>query len=126
MRNFTVFASLHCYYSCFPSLQHKKTLCLALTQTNFDYSVASWYPAIPKLAKERLQIVQNKLIRFMLNLGPRDHVGKEQLTTLGLLSADGKAKQIRLHNAHKVYNEKAVEERKGKVSWIARGKGIEG
>ncbi len=63
----------------------------------------SWYPAVPKLAKKKLQIVQNKLIRFMLNLGPRDHAEIEQLNELGLLNVDDRTKQIRLHNAHKVF-----------------------
>ncbi len=80
----------------------KKNLCLALTQCNFDYSVSSWYPAMSQTAKKKLQVVQNKLIRFMLNLGPSDHVGIEQLNTLSLLNVD-KAEQLRLHNAHKVF-----------------------
>ncbi len=66
----------------------KRSLCLALTQCNFDYSVSSWYPAMSQTAKKKLQVVLNKLIRFMFNLGPSDHVGIEQLNTLGLLNVD--------------------------------------
>ncbi len=43
----------------------------------------------------------------MLNLGPRDHVGTEQLNTLGLLNVEDRAKQLRQHNAHKVCYEEA-------------------
>ncbi len=86
---------------CLPTAT-KKTLCPALTQCNFDCSVSSWYPSMSQTAKKKLQ---NKLIRFMLNLGPRDHIGTEQLNTLGLLKVEDKAKQIRLHNFHKVYYE---------------------
>ncbi len=50
--------------------------------------------------KKKLQVVQNKLIRFMLNLGPSDHVGIEQLNTLGLLNV---VDRVRLHNAQKVF-----------------------
>ncbi len=89
---------------CLPTAT-KKTLCLALTQCNFDYAVSSWYPSMSQTAKKKLQVVQNKIIRFMLNLGPRDHVGTEELNTLGLLNVEDRAKQIRLHNAHKVYYE---------------------
>ncbi len=87
----------------------KKTLCLALTQCHCDYSVSSWYPAMSQTAKKKLQVVQNKLIRFMLNLGPRDHVGIEQLNTLGLLNVADRAKQLPLHNAHKVFYKQAPE-----------------
>ncbi len=71
----------------------KTTLCLALTQCKLDYSVSSWYPAMSQIAKRKLQVGQNKLIRFMLNQGPRDHVGIEKLNILGLLNIDDRAKQ---------------------------------
>ncbi len=55
---------------CLPTAT-KKTLCLALTQCNFDYAVSSWYSSLSQAAKKKLQVVQNKIIRFILNLGPR-------------------------------------------------------
>ncbi len=88
---------------------NKEILCLALTQCNCDYSVSSWYPAMFQTAKRKLQVVQNKLIRFILNLGPRNHVGIEQLNIFGLLKVDDRAKQLRLHNAHKVFYKLAPE-----------------
>ncbi len=57
--------------------------------------------------KKKIQVVQNKLIRFMLNLGPSYHVGIEQLNTLGLLNVDDRAQQLRLHNTHKVFYKQA-------------------
>ncbi len=51
---------------CLPTAT-KTTLCLALTQCNSDYSVSSWYPAMSQIAKRKLQVGQNKIIRFMLN-----------------------------------------------------------
>ncbi len=93
---------------CLPTAT-KKTLCLALTQRNFDYSVSSWYPAMSQMAKTKIQVVQNKLIRFMLNLGSKDHVGIEQLNTLGLLNVNDRTKQSRLRNAHKVFYKQAPE-----------------
>ncbi len=43
----------------------------------------------------------------MVNLGPSDHVGIEQLNTLGLLNVVDRAEQLRLHNAHKVFYKQA-------------------
>ncbi len=63
--------------------------------------------SMSQTAKKKLQVVQNKLIRFMLNLGTSDHVGIEQLNTLGLLNVDDRAEQLRLHNAHKVFYKQA-------------------
>ncbi len=85
----------------------KKNLCLALTQCNFEYDVPSWYPIYVTNSQEKLQVAQNKLMRFMLNLGPSDHVGIERLTTLGLLNVDDGADELRLHNAHKIFYKQA-------------------
>ncbi len=71
-----------------------------------DYSVSSWYPSMSQTAKKKLQVVQNKLIRFMFNLGPRDHV---ELNTLSLLNVGDRAKQIGQHSAHKAYYEQAPQ-----------------
>ncbi len=63
--------------------------------------------AMSQTAKKKLQVVQNKLIRFMLNLGPSDNTGIKQLNTLGLLNVDDRAEQLRLHNAHKGFYKQA-------------------
>ncbi len=87
----------------------KKNLCLALTQCNFGYLYPPGILAMSKTAKKKLQLVQNKVIRLMLSLGPREHAGTEQLNTLGLLNVDDRAKQITLHNAHKVFCKQAPQ-----------------
>jgi hypothetical protein len=45
----------------------RKTLSTALIQCYFDYSFSSWYSGLTK----KLQILQNKVVRFVLGLGPR-------------------------------------------------------
>jgi hypothetical protein len=45
----------------------RKTLSTALIQCYFDYSCSSWYSGLTK----KLQILQNKVVRFVLGLGPR-------------------------------------------------------
>ena len=44
----------------------KKLLVSALIQCHFDYACTSWYSGLTK--KSRLQVAQNKVIRFMFNL----------------------------------------------------------
>ena len=56
----------------------RKTLCSALIQCYFDYSSSSWYSGINKTLKKKLQIMQNKIIRFILKLDNRAHIGCEQ------------------------------------------------
>ncbi len=47
---------------CFPTAL-KKTLCQSLIQSHVDYAISSWYTAMSKVAKNKLQIIQNKMIR---------------------------------------------------------------
>ncbi len=58
-------------------------------------------------AKNKLQILQNKMIRFMLDLGPRTHITEEHMAELNILRIPGRVKQLRLNTAHKIYYNKA-------------------
>ncbi len=51
----------------------KKTLCQLLVQSHVVYAISSWYAAMSQKAKNKLQIIQNKMIRFILDLGPRTY-----------------------------------------------------
>ena len=54
-------------------LKTEKLLVSALIQCQFYYACTSWYCGLTKRSQPRLQVAQNKVIRFMLNL-PLDHV----------------------------------------------------
>ncbi len=45
----------------------KKTLCQSLVQSHVDYAISSWYAAMSQKAKTKLQILQNKMVRFILD-----------------------------------------------------------
>ena len=50
----------------------RKTLSTALIQCYFDYSCSSWYSGLGSGLTKKLQILQNvKVVRFVLDLGPR-------------------------------------------------------
>ena len=61
------------------NLEVRKTLCTALVQCSFDYSCCSWYPGINETFKKKLQVMQNKMIRFILRLDNRAHIGNDEL-----------------------------------------------
>ena len=46
--------------------------------------------------KDKLQVAQNRLIRVVLGLTSRDHVGKLQFQQLGWLPLEAKAVQLQL------------------------------
>ncbi len=58
-------------------------------------------------AKNKLQILQNKMIRFMLGLEQRMHITEEHMKELNVLRIPNKVKQLRLKTAHKMFYNKA-------------------
>ncbi len=86
---------------------NKKTLCQALVQCHLDYAISSWNSAMTQRAKNKLQIVQNKRMRFILDLEPRTHLMVDHMTDLNMLRVPERAKQLRLNTTHKIYYKQA-------------------
>ncbi len=81
----------------------KRTLCQSLVQCHLDYGVSSWYAALTQITKRKLQILQNKMVIFILDLAPRTHLTVDHMKELNLLRVSDKAKQLRLNNAYKIF-----------------------
>ena len=81
----------------------RKTLCSALIQCHFDYSCSSWYASLNKGLKQKLQIMQNKIIRYILNLDSRAHIGCNEHEKVNLLNVSDRVKQLKLNHAHKIW-----------------------
>ena len=60
----------------------KKLLVSALIQCHYDYACSSCYLGLTKQTKQRLQITQNKIIKIVLNLSPRSHIGANEFQEL--------------------------------------------
>ena len=63
----------------------KRLLCNALIQPHFDFACAAWYPCLNKNFKNKIQVAQNKCIRFCLNLGNRSHIGANEFEAINWL-----------------------------------------
>ena len=86
------------------NMKSRKTLCFALIQCHFDYSSSSWYSGINKGLKLRLQIMQNKMIRYILNLDSRSHIGCSEFEKLNMLNVCDRVKQNKLNHVYKIFN----------------------
>ena len=80
----------------------RKTLCSALIQCLFDYLCSSWYPGINKELKDKLRVAQNRMIRFILKLDNRAHIGNEELEKSGFLKVNDRVKQLKLGHVFKI------------------------
>ena len=80
----------------------KRLLVNSLIQCHFDYASSAWFLGLSQQLKGKLQVAQNRLVRFILGLPPRSHIGREELTSVGWLPVKDKVNLTILTHVHKV------------------------
>ena len=86
----------------FLNTKSRKTLCSALIQCYFDYSCSSWFSALPVHLKNKLQIMQNKMVRFILAKDSRAHIGQKELDIAGFLNVKDRVSQLKLNHVYRI------------------------
>ena len=71
----------------------RRLLCNATIQLNIDYASIKWYPNLTKKLKDKLQVAQNKCIKFCLKLQCREHISNEHFHKLNWLPINQSFKQ---------------------------------
>ena len=71
----------------------RRLLCNSLIQPHFDYACSSWYPFLTQNLKNKIQIMQNKCIRFCLKLDSMSHIGKNELEKINWLNTYDRYRQ---------------------------------
>ena len=84
------------------NLHTKRLLVMSLIQCHFDYACSFWYTGSSQLLQNRLQTTQNKIIRLVLKMGPRSHIGPDVFKSLGWLHVSKRVDQIILSNIYKI------------------------
>ena len=90
----------------FLSPQLRRLLCKALTQPHFDYACSVWYHNLNKKFKTKLQTLQNKCVRFCLQLDHRAHVGITEFKKINWLPVDYRFRQVIAANVFKFFDDK--------------------
>ena len=80
----------------------RKILCSALIQPYMDYCSSSWYSALTVSAKERLCIIQRKMVRFIHNADYRQHIGKKDLQDLKWLLVPDRVTFFRMMHVFRI------------------------
>ena len=70
-----------------------RLLCNAFIQRRCDYACTGWYPNLSKKLKDKLQVTQNKCIRFCLKLQSREHISNEHFHKLNWLPINQRFQQ---------------------------------
>ena len=84
----------------------RRLLCNALIQPHFDYACTAWYPNLSKKLKDKLQVTQNKCIRFCLKLQSREHISNEHFHKLNWLPINQRFQQCVTSTAFKFVQNK--------------------
>lgn len=84
----------------------RKTLCNALVQCHLDYASSSWYCGLTMKSKNRLQVAQNKIVRFINNFHCRTSLSVASFADLGFLNVEQRCRQLRLNHVHKIFYDK--------------------
>ena len=80
----------------------KKLLVAALIQCHYDYACTAWYSGLTKKFKQKLQVSQNKIIRFLLNAPVRTHIGAEEFKQVNMLPVHMRVTQLKLNLMFKI------------------------
>ena len=75
---------------------------MSLIRCRFDYACSFWYLGLSQLLRNRLQVIQNKMIRFVLKLDPRSHIGSDEFKSLGWLQVSKRVDQIILNHIFRI------------------------
>ena len=80
----------------------RKLLCQTLIFSGLEYCASSWYFSLSCHSQERLNVIQRKCARFVLNLSSRSHIGDAELSSLSWLSFPRRVAFFSLVHAYKV------------------------
>ena len=82
----------------------RRLLCNALIQPHFDYATSAWYLNLNKGYKQKLQIMQNKCMRFCLMKDSRSHIGHNDFVAINWLPVNYRADQTYTSLVYKFFN----------------------
>ena len=63
---------------------------------------SSWYMGSTEHVKHTLQVTQNKVVRFILNKPPRQHIGQHELDMVNLLNTEHRVKQLMMTHMYNI------------------------
>ena len=79
-------------------------MCLTMLQSYFDYAANFWYFGLTKKQKDKLQTIQNKMVRFIFGMDPRFHLEIEHFAKINLLRVDDRINYLTVNMMRKIFN----------------------
>ena len=82
----------------------RRMLCNTIIQPHFDYASSAWYPNLGKGLKKKLQIAQNKCIRYCLYLDNREGIRYKHFKEINWLPISDRVDQFIAASVYKFSN----------------------
>jgi hypothetical protein len=82
----------------------RRMLCNTLIQPHFDFACSAWYPNLTNCLKSKLQIAQNKCIRYCLFLNNREGIRYKHLKEINWLPVKDRVNQFIAASVYKFIN----------------------
>ena len=79
----------------------RKTVCMEMIQSRIEYASNFYYHSLPTFFQTRLQVVQNKMIKYVLNYSNRTHLIANDFNEVKLMSIENR---IKYFAANPVFN----------------------
>ena len=89
-------------YSNVLDFQTRKLLCNSLVLSKLCYCISAWYPGLGVGLRNRLDVLQRKMVRFTNKWNPREHVGDAEIVGIGWLPLPRRALTLQLGHLFKV------------------------
>ena len=89
-------------YSNVLDFQTRKLLCNSLVLSKLCYCISAWYPGLGVGLRNRLDVLQRKMVRFTNQWNPREHVGNAEIVGIGWLPLPRRALTLQLGHLFKV------------------------
>ena len=82
--------------------QTRKLLCSSLIAPNLEYCSSAWYPGLGSSLRNRFDIIQRKMVRYIKGWGPREHVGEEEINSVGWVIFPKRVSFFKLNHVFKI------------------------
>ena len=89
-------------YSSLLDKKCRQTLCASLIQPHIDYCCSSWFGGLSVTLKERLSVIQRKMVRFVCGMDYRGHVDNKNLRDLTWLNIPDRVRLFRMSHLFRI------------------------
>ena len=87
----------------------RKAVCMAMIQSRIGYASKFYYHGLPNFLQSRLQVVQNKMIRYVLNYSNRTHLVANDFIEVKRMSIENRIKYLTASHVFNCIDEQATE-----------------